>query len=104
MARRLIYEEAGSHNAVFLGFNEHNAPAYAFKRGIHSGLKTEAAGSSKTYSFRLEDPESEDLRVFEGAIDLLSFITLSKILCSYLKPDMVCLLFIGVPYVLTFFL
>ena len=78
MARRLIYEEAGSHNAVFLGFNEHNVPAYAFKRGIYSGLKTEAAGSSKTYSFRLEDPESEDLRVFEGAIDLLSFITLSK--------------------------
>ena len=78
MKEGLIFEEAGSHNAVFLGLNERKGPAYAFKRSIHNDTKMEAAGSSKAYSFRLENPESEDLRVFEGAIDLLSFITLLK--------------------------
>ena len=76
MARRLIYEEAGSHNAVFLGFNERNVPAYAFKRSIYTGNKMEAAGSSKAYSFRLENPDSKDLHLFEGAIDLLSYVTI----------------------------
>ena len=76
MSKRLIYEEAGSHNAVFLGFNERNVPAYAFKRSIYTENKMEAAGSSKAYSFRLENPESKDLHLFEGAIDLLSYVTI----------------------------
>ena len=76
MKKGLIYEEAGSHNAVFIGLTERKVPAYAFKRSIYNGNKMEAAGSSKAYSFRLGNPESENLHLFEGAIDLLSYISM----------------------------
>ena len=76
MKKGLIYEEAGSHNAVFMGLTERKVPAYAFKRSIYNGNKMEAAGSSKAYSFRLDNADSEDLHLFEGAIDLLSYVTI----------------------------
>ena len=79
LEKRLIYEEAGSHNAVFLGFDEQGFPAYAFKRGTVNDIKQEAFGSSKAYSFRLANRHSGDLHLFEGAIDLLSCISMRLI-------------------------
>ena len=75
-----IYEEADSHNAVFVGDNDIGLPAYAFKRSTSDNRKMEAFGSCKAFSFRLLNPESEDLHIFEGAIDLLSFISIAKYL------------------------
>lgn len=75
---KIIYEEAYTHNAVFLGFDETGLPAYAFKRGVGSDFKQEAPGSNKAYSFQLANAESEDLHIFESAIDLLSWISILK--------------------------
>jgi hypothetical protein len=53
-------------------------PRQASIRGMFSGYKSEAAGSDKRYSLTLppEIGEGVRLRVFEGAIDMMSYLTL----------------------------
>ena len=75
----MLYEDV-YHNCVFVGFNENCKPRYASTRATNgkSDDKREASGSDKRYSFRILHP-SDTLHVFEGAIDLLSYMTLTKI-------------------------
>ena len=75
----LLYESLPYHNCVFVGFDEHNKPAYAFFRSSNDGerLMGEAAGSDKRYAFRI-DRASSTIHVFESAIDLLSYATIMK--------------------------
>lgn len=75
----MLYEDTG-HNLVFVGFDEQGKPRYASIRAAdgRSDDKHEASGSDKRYSFRIMHP-SDTLHVFEGAIDLLSYMTLKKL-------------------------
>ena len=75
----MLYEDI-FHNCVFVGFDETGKPRYASTRATNgkSDDKREASGSDKRYSFRILHP-SDTLHVFEGAIDLLSYMTLTKI-------------------------
>ena len=77
IAKGQIYQDRYYKNVVFVGFNG-DLPAYAFKRGIHSDIKCEHAGSNKAFSFSFTTIYSDELHVFEGAIDMLSYMTLLK--------------------------
>jgi len=66
-------------NAVFVGFDMEGKPRYAMIRGIGTDYKTEASGSDKHYSFSVPAQSGADtLRLFESAIDLMSYMTLRK--------------------------
>ena len=74
----LLYESLPYHNCIFVGFDETGNAAYAFYRATTGErLMSEAAGSDKRYSFRI-DRAGSTLHVFESAIDLLSYATIMK--------------------------
>lgn len=73
-----IYESAGHHNAVFVGRDKEGTPRYAALRGIGTDFIGEASGSDKNYSFSIPAEKSAEVRLFESAIDLLSYATLRK--------------------------
>jgi len=88
----MLYEDV-YHDCVFVGFDENGKPRYASTRATNgkSDDKREASGSDKRYSFRIMHP-SVTLHVFEGAIDLLSYMTLTKITdCKWTREAMVSL-------------
>ena len=72
-----IYQDKTFKNVVFIGY-DNGQPKYAFKRSITQNYKGEAMGSNKAHSFSYTNKESKSLRVFEAAIDMLSFMTLQK--------------------------
>lgn len=78
--RHMIYEEKIYGNVVFVGYDEENRPRYAAFRAT-GGVRIlgEAAGSDKRYCFKLLNPISTELHLFEGAIDLLSYATIEKL-------------------------
>ena len=73
-----IYESLPYHNVVFVGLDRYNKPRYASLRGIGTDFIGEANGSDKRFSFNIPAQNSEELHLFESAIDLLSFATLVK--------------------------
>ena len=77
--RGALYEDAVYHNAVFVGFDG-AVPKYATLRGTLSGVnfKGEVSGSQKAYGFgeMFAGADTQPLRVFESAIDLMSVQTL----------------------------
>ncbi len=70
-----IYEDAGHHNAVFVGRDEKNLPRFAHCRGTSREFRKDVAGSDKSYGFRFRGT-GDKVYVFEAPIDLLSFINL----------------------------
>lgn len=75
-----IFESLPYHNVVFVGFDNENIPRYASYRSANNiRLLGDCCGSDKHYSFRLGDENrSENVHIFECAIDLLSYATLLK--------------------------
>jgi hypothetical protein len=76
----LLYEEAGRHNAVFVGYDGDIA-RYAAMRGTFtdSKFKRDVDGSDKRFCFSMQAGEAAGvLYCFESAIDALSFATLLK--------------------------
>jgi len=74
-----IYESADYHNAVFAGKDKDETPKYAACRGTMGSFRLDASGSGKRYSFRLLAREpTATVRLFEVAIDLLSYATYLK--------------------------
>ena len=74
----LIYESLPHHNCIFVGFDRKGTARYAsFRVTKPEKIMGEAAGSDKSYSFRI-DRVGSTLHVFESAIDLLSFATKMK--------------------------
>ena len=73
-------------NIAFLGVDEKNNARYASIRGLYGNFKGEHPGSDKRYSFSVSgNDKSENLHLFESAIDLLSYLTLKEktnCLCS----------------------
>ena len=72
-----LYQDT-NNNAVFVGFKENSEPGYAFKRGTNTYKEFwgEQKGSSKEYGFAIKGENSKALKVFESAIDALSYYTL----------------------------
>ena len=77
ISKGMIYQSANFKNAVFVGYDK-DKPAYAFKRSIFKNFKLDHAGSNKAFSFNYTNKNSNELHVFEAAIDLLSYMTLLK--------------------------
>lgn len=76
--RKLIYEDAKYHNAVFAGMDEHGAVLHAHKRSTNlrgKPFRQNVSGSDPRYSFHYLGTDGL-LFVFEAPIDLLSYITL----------------------------
>jgi len=80
ISKGYIYESMPYHNVVFVGFDDNNAARYAAYRSTNnSRIMGDCTGSKKVYSFRLLSSESNEVHIFECAIDLLSYATLTKL-------------------------
>ena len=77
--RKMIYESADYHNAVFVGYDSSGKPRHAHKRGTVTSnpYKGNVAGSQPEYSFHFNGT-SEKLFLFEAPIDMLSYISMHK--------------------------
>lgn len=74
----LIYEEKRHHNIVFKGRDKAGVTHFASMRGISDengkGFKCDVAGNDKSFGFNIWNDSSTELAVFEGAIDLMSYV------------------------------
>lgn len=77
--RKMIYESAPYHNAVFVGFDRNGVPVHAHKRGTgsESTFKGNEDSSDPKYSFHWLG-KSNKVYLFEAPIDMLSFISMNK--------------------------
>ncbi len=77
VSRNLIYESRGYHNIVFKGNDKNGITRFASMRGVFDSnghvFKCDVEGNDKTYGFNVVNDNSDELEVFEGAIDLLSY-------------------------------
>ena len=76
--KKLLYEDAKYHNAVFVGTDETGVPRHAHKRSTNSSGKAfrlNVEGCDPRYSFHHVGSDGS-LYVFEAPIDMLSYITL----------------------------
>ena len=81
IAQGLLFESRKYHNAVFVGYDQEGKAKYAALRGTIGDFKGEVAGSDKRYSFSISAQKATDeLHLFESAIDLLSYCTLCQML------------------------
>jgi len=74
----LIYQEEGTNNIVFVGYDKDGNIKYAGTRATNeTRYMKDATGSDKTYSFRLlSNTNNNTVHIFESSIDLLSYATL----------------------------
>ena len=74
----LIYESEPYHNIVFLGNDAGGETRFASMRGVFDRngkvFKCDVAGNDKRYGFNVTNAGSEELIVFEAAIDLMSYV------------------------------
>ena len=77
--KKMIYESAYYHNAVFVGYDSSGKPRHAHKRGtVTSNLyKGNVAGSQPEFSFHWHGT-SDKIFLFEAPIDMLSYISMHK--------------------------
>lgn len=77
--RKMIYESADYHNAVFVGYDLNGIPCHAHKRGTvtSNSYKGNVAGSQPEFSFHWHGT-SDKIFLFEAPIDMLSFISMHK--------------------------
>jgi hypothetical protein len=78
----MIYQNQKYQSAVFVGFDDNGEPKHASYRSTKkdSCYKGDYAGSNKEYAFRIEKEYCKTVRVFESAIDLLSFIAICNMI------------------------
>lgn len=77
--RILLAETKRYRSAVFIGYDESGRARYAAIRGTVGTYKGEASGSDKRFAFRItENPQPEEVHLFESAIDLLSYASLER--------------------------
>ena len=76
--RGLIYEERDHHNIVFKGNDAGGITRFASMRGVFDrngeGFKCDVAGNDKNYGFNVWNEKSNEVMVFEAAIDLMSYV------------------------------
>lgn len=75
---KILYEEKEHHNLVFLGKDTKGAVRYATKRGTADIYGTkyrgDVAGNDKNYGINIVNRQSNELKVFEANIDLMSYL------------------------------
>lgn len=76
-----IYQNANNKHIVFLGKDQDKKIQYVYCRGTSENtFHQEIEGSDKRYSFCLHlNPESNEVHVFESAIDALSLASLNEL-------------------------
>ena len=81
--RKMIYESADFHNAVFVGYDSKGKPRHVHKRGTVTSnpYKGNVAGSQPEFSFHWHGT-SDKIFLFEAPIDMLSFISMHKENCT----------------------
>ncbi|WDV44095.1 DUF3991 domain-containing protein [Clostridiaceae bacterium M8S5] len=73
-----LYEDI-KRNCVFVGYDDNNTPKYVSQRGTgYKKFRKDLWGSDKTYPFHRRGT-SDTLLIFESPIDLMSYISLSKL-------------------------
>ena len=82
-----LYEDAVHHNCVFVGRDHTGQARYAGLRGTYDrdgkGFRGDVSGSDKNIGFAIPcDPVSDQVRVFEAPIDLMSYCTLYRSCCN----------------------
>lgn len=74
----LIYESRNYHNIVFKGNDKYGKTRFASQRGVFDkegkSFKCDVAGNDKNFGFNVVNEDSEELIVFEAAIDLMSYV------------------------------
>ena len=77
--KKMIYESAYYHNAVFVGYDSSGKPRHAHKRGTVTSnpYKGNVAGSQPEFSFHWHG-KSDKIFLFEAPIDMLSFVSMHK--------------------------
>ena len=77
--KKMIYESADFHNAVFVGYDSSGKPRHAHKRGTVTSnpYKGNVAGSQPEFSFHWHGT-SDKIFLFEAPIDMLSYISMHK--------------------------
>lgn len=77
--KKMIYESAYYHNAVFVGYDSSGKPRHVHKRGTVTSnpYKGNVAGSQPEYSFHFNGT-SDKIFLFEAPIDMLSYISMQK--------------------------
>lgn len=80
-----IYQDKLYGNVVFVGKDYDGKPVSAFKRSTltyaaaDGWTRGDEDGSQKDFRFRIENPESNIVNVFEAEIDLLSYLSLRPV-------------------------
>ena len=78
VSQSLIYESRHYHNIVFKGNDKSGVTRFASMRGVFdkngNAFKCDVAGNDKNYGFNVVNDDSEELIVFEAAIDLMSYV------------------------------
>ena len=77
--KKMIYESAYYHNAVFVGYDLNGILRHAHKRGTvtSNSYKGNVAGSQPEFSFHWHGT-SNKICLFEAPIDMLSYISMRK--------------------------
>ena len=78
--KKMLYEDAAHHNAVFIGTDEGGCPRHAHLRSTNSfgkAFRLNVESSDPRYSFHHTGTDGS-LYVFEAPIDMLSFISMHK--------------------------
>lgn len=84
----------GHSNVVFVGQDDRGAARYAAVRSCYGDYKGEAPGSDKRYAFKFHfGSQTNEVHVFESAIDALSYATL--LLRTHKDRKGACLLSLG---------
>ena len=79
LRRDMIYQHEEYGSVVFIGFDDNGEPAHASYRSTgYNHAKGDYRGSDKRFAFRLENEHADTVRVFESAIDLLSYVCLCR--------------------------
>lgn len=77
---KILYEEHEHHNMVFLGKDREGTVRYATKRGTMDiygkKYRGDVAGSDKNYGVNIIT-QSQELKVFEASIDLMSYLDIT---------------------------
>ena len=77
--KKMLYEDAAHHNAVFIGTDEGGCPRHAHLRSTNSfgkAFRLNVESSDPRYSFHYNGTDGS-LYVFEAPIDMLSYISMN---------------------------
>lgn len=78
---KMLYQEKKHGNVVFVGYDKEKNPKYATMRGTNTYMtfKGDVEHSDKTYGF-FKEGLNKKVIIFESPIDLMSYMTLNKII------------------------